>query len=443
MRITLVVHQFPPRYFTGTERYALAVGRELQRRGHEVRVFALDPEFGEEAGPFRTVRESVEGLEVTRFNYWMWLHRDWARLEYRHPWAAEFFARHLHASRSEIVHAFHLRYVGADLIRAARAAGVPVAVHLTDFWFLCPRVTLVDGTGKNCEGPPNGGEGCISCHDPDLATAWESSPVRDEASEFLRRARGLSSPGKTPLRRAATFIDRPHYLQTRLLEARAILAPTRFLASVFASNGIPADRIRHQPYGIDVRRLAAVRKRTMPEDRPVTFGFIGTIAPHKGPHVLAEAMQHVQGPCRVLFIGRTSDFPAYSERLARSVAADSRMEIRPPFDEESLPRVMEEIDALVVPSLWHENAPFVVLEARAAGRPVLASAQGGLAEVVRDGVDGELFRSGDHADLGRRLQRLLHDRQRLRRLADSVVPPRDLSSAVDELEETYGEIRPA
>jgi len=57
VRLTFVVHQFPPRWFTGTEQYALAVGQELQRRGHDVDVFALDPAFGEETGPWRESRE--------------------------------------------------------------------------------------------------------------------------------------------------------------------------------------------------------------------------------------------------------------------------------------------------------------------------------------------------------------------------------------------------
>ena len=55
MRITLVVHQFPPNYFTGTEQYAFGVGKELQRRGHDVDVFTLEPAFDEASGPWRDI----------------------------------------------------------------------------------------------------------------------------------------------------------------------------------------------------------------------------------------------------------------------------------------------------------------------------------------------------------------------------------------------------
>lgn len=95
MRITFVVHQFPPRYFTGTETYALAGGTELRRRGHDVDVFTLDPAFGESTGAWRESRETVEGLPVRRLNYWMRVAPDWVTAECRHPLMAATFARHL------------------------------------------------------------------------------------------------------------------------------------------------------------------------------------------------------------------------------------------------------------------------------------------------------------------------------------------------------------
>ena len=100
------------------------------------------------------------------------------------------------------------------------------------------------------------------------------------------------------------------------------------------------------------------------------------------------------------------------------------------------------IDALVVPSTWHENAPFVALEARAAGLPVIASRFGGLVEIVRDQVDGELFTAGDVADLAAKLQRLIDDPSRLERYRAAVQPPKTLSAAVDEFEAIYAEIAP-
>jgi len=419
VRITFVVHQFPPRYFTGTETYALAVGKELRRRGHDVDVFTLDPAFGEATGPWRDSRETVDDLPVRRLNYWMRIVPDWVTAEYRHPLMAATFAHHLAERRTEVVHSFHLRHVGADLLDTARLHGARTVVSLTDFWFLCPRVILMKRDGSACDGPPDGGRGCLACHVPDLI-----GPPQDDA-ERQRRDRAL--------------LARPSYLRDRLLAADALVAPTSFLAGMFAHNGVPEGRIAVRGYGIDARGIAAQVAATPRVPRPLTFGFFGTFGPHKAPHVLVDALAQVRGDCRALLHGRTSDFPDYAGGLLAAAAKDPRVSVLPPFDRVGLAAALASIDVLIVPSTWHENAPFVVLEARAAGLPVLASRFGGLQEVVRHEVDGELFAPGDAGDLARRLQRLCDEPGRLARYRAAVQPPRTIEQAVDDFEALYQE----
>jgi glycosyltransferase involved in cell wall biosynthesis len=441
LRLTLVVHQFPPRYFTGTETYALAVGRELQRRGHDVDVFTLDPAFGEATGPWRESHEVVDGLPVRRINFWMMLGRDWGRMEYRHPLMAAKFAEHLRRRDTDVVHTFHLRHVGADLIDEVKLQQRGLVVSLTDFWFVCPRVILMRADGSACSGPPDGGRGCLPCHAPELAQQLAAHPAHAQVLAAVAAAPAATQPGHDLLCRTASLLDRPEYLRRRLLAADAIVAPTRFLADVFVQNGIPADRIRIQGYGIDTSGIAAGAAAARPARRPLTFGFLGSFVPHKGPHVLVEAMARVRGDCRALLRGRPTDFPDYSTPLLAAAAKDSRVTVLPPYDHRELAAVLGSIDVLVVPSTWHENAPFVVLEARAAGLPVLASDFGGLAEVVRDQHDGELFRPRDVADLAQRMQRLLDEPARLQRYRAAVQPPKTLVQAVDEFEAAYAEAR--
>ena len=86
-------------------------------------------------------------------------------------------------------------------------------------------------------------------------------------------------------------------------------------------------------------------------------------------------------------------------------------------------RVYASFDCLIVPSLWWENAPFVIREAYARGRPVIASNLGGMAESVRDGVDGLLFPVGDTAALAACIQRLHEEPGLLERLRAGIRPP--------------------
>jgi glycosyltransferase involved in cell wall biosynthesis len=75
-----------------------------------------------------------------------------------------------------------------------------------------------------------------------------------------------------------------------------------------------------------------------------------------------------------------------------------------PVKPEEVVETIRKYDALVVPSVWLETGPLVVLEAFAAGVPVIGSRLGGIAEMVRDGVDGLLFEVGKPEDLADKIQ---------------------------------------
>lgn len=94
---------------------------------------------------------------------------------------------------------------------------------------------------------------------------------------------------------------------------------------------------------------------------------------------------------------------------------------------------MQEIDVLVVQSIWHENTPLVVYSAQDARCPVVASNLPGLAAVVEDNVSGRLFNSGDSSDLARQLFRLIHEKGLLGRLSSQARTPKSTEKYVDDL----------
>jgi hypothetical protein len=87
------------------------------------------------------------------------------------------------------------------------------------------------------------------------------------------------------------------------------------------------------------------------------------------------------------------------------------------FDNRDIAAVHERIDALVVPSVWYENSPITIHEAFLLGTPVITSDIGGMAELVRDGVDGLHFKVGDPASLARTVVRLLDEPGLLERVS--------------------------
>src|SRR5207302_1596627 len=110
------------------------------------------------------------------------------------------------------------------------------------------------------------------------------------------------------------------------------------------------------------------------------------------------------------------------------------------YDHAELPRLMDEIDWVVVPSLWWENSPLVIQEAFAYKRPVLCSDIGGMAEKVSDGVTGLHFRAGDAADLAATIRKAAHTSGLWQKLRTAVRPPYAMSEHVESVLNIYREL---
>ena len=96
-------------------------------------------------------------------------------------------------------------------------------------------------------------------------------------------------------------------------------------------------------------------------------------------------------------------------------------------------------DWVVVPSIWWENSPLVIQEAFLHGRPVICSDIGGMAEKVRDGVDGLHFRAGDPVSLARTIERATTNPRLWRSLRDGIRDPYPMDAHVSRLLDLYGE----
>ena len=98
---------------------------------------------------------------------------------------------------------------------------------------------------------------------------------------------------------------------------------------------------------------------------------------------------------------------------------------------------MRSVDAVVVPSIWWENSPLVIQEALASRRPIICSDIGGMAEKVRDGIDGFHFRAGDPRSLAGLLAALGRAPQRLRDLQSIMGRPPSIAETTTQVWEVY------
>jgi glycosyltransferase involved in cell wall biosynthesis len=245
------------------------------------------------------------------------------------------------------------------------------------------------------------------------------------ALRFMRRVG--PGPGEDLVR---ALDARAAHLRERVREADLILTPTRFARDRAVEWGVPADKVRVLPLGV-----VAGPGRPRREGPRRRFGYVGTLAPHKGVHVLVEAVRGLsQADWTLDLFGDAALDPAYTLRLRALAQDDPRIRFRGPIAPDAQDRIWEALDLLVLPSLWWENSPLTVAEALAAGLPVVASHTGGLPEVLPEGA-GVLVPPGDVEALRSALAGVL-DGERLAGALDAP-PLQTTSSGARELVALY------
>jgi glycosyltransferase involved in cell wall biosynthesis len=442
VRILYVAHQFFPEHYAGVEVLTLGLAKEAKVRGHEPYVLAAkrsvphndirpgeieDYEF--EGVPVHRVGRPTEGLS-----------RPY-RPDYDNAVMAQRVREYMRQIDPAVVHALHFQGLSASVIPAFKEFNVPVVYTATDFWAVCPVVDLRRHDGVTCEGPEL--HHCVRC----IVSRHPGSPLKakvDRTPDAAIRAAGTLS--KTPLsrllpplRQLEAFRQRPEYIREKMDLVDQLIAPTRLTQDLLLANGVGTGKIKVSHYGIDTSHIVgAPRNRNVPP--PLRVGFVGTLAPHKGCDTLIQAFRSLPRELEATLSihGNLERKKSYVNDLRQLVPDDSRIEFAGPFPRDRVGHVLSEIDVLVVPSRWYENAPVVIYEAFAAKTPVIATDLGGMSEVVEHEKNGLLFELENVKDLARQLRRLAEEPELLDRLREGIGSVKTVEDSMDEMEQLYG-----
>ncbi len=293
--------------------------------------------------------------------------------------------------KPDIVHLHHLSLVGLEALVLIRryAPQARIVMTLHDYHLICANDGLMLTR-------PEGG----LCRQPSPDACHRCLPETAATRHALRRLR---------LNNLLSLVDQ-------------FIAPSAFL------------RERYVDWGLGAERIQVIANAVPAEDAPIpsggfrqrrTFGVFGNIAPHKGTLVALEAARRLAaaGVDFGLRIHGSLGFqpPEFRQAFAEALAAASPFATHHgPYQREELPALLAAVDWVVVPSIWWENQPLVILESFRHGRPVICSDLGGMAEAVQAGRDGLHFRAGDAANLAEMMARAacdpdlwqdLHDRR--------------------------------
>lgn len=368
----LLLAQFLPPMGGGEERHVWTLAKALAARAHEVTLlgFATNPEE-----PTESHAEGVRIVRVrTAASQLPILYSESTRpyaLPLPDPMVSRAIRSELFHGRFDVVHA-HNWIVNSALGPATRAQ-VPVVMTLHDYSHICATKRLMEHGNQKCPGPSLGR--CLSCATAQYgavrgvvtlaANTWSARRRSDRVS----RSAAVSSAVAT----AVNPRDKRWLSNTEL-------------STEIIPNFIPDDIILDQ---------------IPPTDPNAPLLYIGDLSLDKGVQTLLDAYRLLDGPPPLVLAGR----PWPGSTWTMPDGAQWLGEL--PHDE--VLKLFRSARAVIVPSIVGDACPTVVLEAMAAGRPVVASATGGIVDLVVDGVTGLLVPAGDVSALARAISSMLSD----------------------------------
>jgi glycosyltransferase involved in cell wall biosynthesis len=463
-RVLLTSHKFFPEHRAGTEVLTLKIAQELKRRGYEVLVVACDPP---DLDASRKVEHECEGdtrdyiyeeIPVHIVGEALRLRGADFFTEYYHPLIKEHFSKLLAEFKPDLVQIVHAQNLSASIIEASQEASVPVVFYSTDFWFVCPIVQLKRPDGQVCRGPGPMALKCLDCYTPrlfpgkaEVARAFEQkyrhfrAAFKNDASfcaqSLCQRIWLLHLPRSRHLKQLAPHSKRPEVLKNLANKVQKIMVPTALMRDIFVENGINSQLIKHVPFGIDTTKL--VNHQAKIPSEVLRIGFIGTFFEHKGVDLLINAFLELptSPPSVLKLYGDPGQFPEYFAKLKaladKNKERSSDIHFLGTFPNDQLGAIFEELDVLVVPSRWYENTPLVMQSALATRTPLIVTDLGGMSELVKDGVNGLLFKLNDYHSLAQKLALVLNERSELTRYMSNIKPERTVADMVNDIESVY------
>jgi len=205
-------------------------------------------------------------------------------------------------------------------------------------------------------------------------------------------------------------------------DAAAVVAVSRDMERVLLSLGAKRERLFYNPYGVDTTLFAEGE----PAAAPPVFVDVGRFVEKKAPHLVVLAfaeVQKVQPDARLLMVGDGPLLGA-TQHLARALDLGDAVEFLGPRAHAEVAAIMRQARAFVQHSVVaidgdSEGTPVAILEAGAAGLPVVATRHGGIPDVVVPGETGLLIREGDVCAMAECMARLAADPELAARLGSA------------------------
>ncbi len=376
MRIALINTLYPPNVVGGAERSVQILAESLADTGQQVSIItlALDGIFKER------LYNGVHVYEIPLRNIYVPFRQKallffkplWHSIDVYNPWMARQVRNILVKINPHIVHTHNIAGFSVAVWATSKKLDLPVIHTIRDYYLMCPQTTMFK-KDENCE------KLCTICR----------------------------------------FFSRPKYQLTRYVDV--VTGVSRFAIKRHINHGYFQNIKQVVIYnGYNISAVASVLKKTkkrsneskQPARSIFRFGYLGQLNKAKGIELLLQAFLSLPpGQAELWIAGRGAmGYEAHLKNISDGNNNIHWLGFVQPAE------LLNALDVLVVPSLWHDPAPRVVLEATSSGIPVIGALRGGIPELIEENKTGFLFDPDNPGDLEKVMRKCISSPEQVRKM---------------------------
>lgn len=363
----------------GSETYIFEIGKQLQKMGHEVQYFGMEHKgriVGNHAESYTSDMDfHGSGLQKLLYPFKI-IYSIEARKKIRIV---------LDDFEPDVVHLNNFNFqitpsIIYEIRKWEKTTGkkTPIIYTAHDYQWVCPNHMMMI---------PSSGNLCFRCEGAKFGQCTGNRCIHNSKIKSLI---------------GTLEAELYHFLRTYRLVDR-IICPSRFMEEKLGTDPMLADKLETIYNFLNGDKYKAADKK----DYVLYFG---RFSEEKGVRTLLKVCDDLK-EIPFVFAG--------GGPLAEELAGYSNITNRGFLKGEELKKTISEARFTVFPSEWYENCPFSVMETQWYGTPVIASAIGGVPELVQDGVTGELFEAGNVKELKEKIAKLWNNKELCRKYTEN------------------------
>lgn len=370
MKICRILYTYSPYSLGGADIYAEKIHKELIKRTNSSSiVITINPHKGDvvedypegriyRLHPFNISTQHAVGKEP------MIKQCIWSFLDLYSFHLSRKIVNILKLEKPDIVHLHTPVDVSLSAVNAVKKVGLPLVYTLHDYFLLCRKFTLLHKSGKTCTDSNVN----LLCR---IYRKFTKSIVDDK-------------------------ID-------------IVIAPSQFVLDMHTKYGFFRNsKTVVLPHGIELEESnkTSVNKSEEGRSGRLTILSASALTQQKGIDVLIKAFMQITNKNLKLNI---LNHGSHENRMKSLAKNDNRITFYGRLADQDMKKFYEMADVLVVPSIWYDVRPNVIVEAFKYGIPVVGSNIGGIPELVKDNYNGYLFSPGNTEELKEILKRIATD----------------------------------